>query len=320
MSPPVRLLRLGAAPFVCLLALAAAPPPKPAPLSAKQRHEMLQERYRLWQQVQKLRAAGKLTEAVEVAEKWLVLERRLFGDQDERVILPLQWLAMLHEDRGDFAAARMARREGLAIQTRRLGAGHWEVTDARLALETAERSAKLPQEQRQKLALGVELSREALRLYKQGRVREALPLAQQAVTIRKAVLGEKDPNYTLILNNLALLYFNIGDDAAALKLFLRTRELKKEVLGERHPAYASTLHNLALLYANLGDYFAALKLYEQARALRKEVLGEKHPDYAATLYGLARLYHVMGDHPAALKLYLQVRDIQKAVLGERHPA
>src|SRR5262245_14935214 len=183
---------------------AAAPPPRP--LSAQQRTQKVKEIVRLMGEESKLIRAGKLTEATTVMEKLVALQRQLFGDTHQEVVSSLENLADWHEAREDFAAAQKARRELLAIQTKRFGAGHWRVTDERLKLEHTRRLARLTREQRQRLARADKLHQDVQRLYQQGKAREALPLAQQALAIRKELLGATHPHYAAAVNNLAKLY------------------------------------------------------------------------------------------------------------------
>jgi hypothetical protein len=62
----------------------------------------------------------------------------------------LNWLAELHADREDFAAAKVARREALEILRKCYGETHWKVTDARLALKDVERRAGMTHDQKKK--------------------------------------------------------------------------------------------------------------------------------------------------------------------------
>ncbi|MBU2621467.1 MAG: tetratricopeptide repeat protein [Proteobacteria bacterium] len=55
------------------------------------------------------------------------------------------------------------------------------------------------------------LNEKVEQLSKQGRYTEALPLAQQILEIRKKVLGPEHPDTAISLNNLALLYYSLGD-------------------------------------------------------------------------------------------------------------
>ena len=147
----------------------------------------------------------------------------------------------------------------------------------------------------------------------------ALPLYQQALDIRKTVLGDGHPYTAISLNNLAGLYESLGDYPQALPLYQQALDISKTVLGYRHPDTAQSLNNLAALYYSLGDYAQALPLYQQALDIRKTVLGDRHPDTAQSLNNLAALYVAQGDYALALPLYQQALDICKTVLGDRHP-
>jgi CHAT domain-containing protein/tetratricopeptide (TPR) repeat protein len=305
----------------CLIvgAVGAEPPePKPAPLT-KEQQEKLKERDRLQKEAERLRAEAKLPEAIAAAEKMLAIERQVFGAVHEELVGSLQFLAELHEAREDFAAARKARQEVLAIQMKLLGQRHWQVTDARLALEGVERRAQLAPDDRRRLAEATELQGRVVQLYQQGKVQQALPVAQKVLAIRKQVLGERDLDYATTLSDLASLYFAQGVYAKAEPLYCQARDTFKQVLGERHPDYATSLHNLAGLYYKQGDYAKAEPLCRQALEIRKEVLGAHHPDYAISLDNLAGLYKAQGEYAQAEPLCRQALEIRKQVLGPHHP-
>jgi CHAT domain-containing protein/Tfp pilus assembly protein PilF len=297
---------------------AEPPVPKPAPLTKDQQNK-LKERERFEKDARKLQAEGKLPEAIAAAEKKLAIERQVFGDVHAEVVGSLQLLAELHEAREDFAAARKARQEVLAIQTKLRGAAFWQVTDARVALEHVERLARLAPADRRRLAEAAQLNRQMAQLYQQGKTHGALPLAQKARDLIKEVLGERHPDYAASLNNLALLYQAQGEYAKAEPLYRQALEITKLALGEGHPSYATSLHNLALLYQAQGAYTKAELPSRQALDLRKQVLGEDHPLYAASLDNLAGLYQAQGAYTKAEPLFRQALEIRKQVLGERDP-
>jgi tetratricopeptide (TPR) repeat protein/CHAT domain-containing protein len=303
-----------------LAAMVGAQPqePKPAPLT-KEQQDKLNERDRLVKEAQELWAEGKQTEAVAAVEKLLAIEREVFGNFHPEVAGSLQGLANLYEARNDLVAARAARQEVLAIRTKLRSAQHWQVTDARIALEDVERLARMAPADRQRLDEAGRLIRQVARLQQQGKSREGIPLAQKALEIHKALLGERHPDYAARLNNLALLYEAHGDYAKAEPLLRQAVEITKQVLGTRHPKYATSLNNLALLYKSQGEYVQAEPLLRQALDIRKQVLGEGDPDYAHSLHNLAALYQAQGDYAKAEPLYRQARDIIKQALGERHP-
>jgi CHAT domain-containing protein/Tfp pilus assembly protein PilF len=296
-------------------------PPTPAsgqevPAEAK---AALQERDRLGEQSQKLQAAGKLTEAIAAAQTMLAIERELLPADHDDIIGSLDWLAGLHTERADFAAAKATRQEALEILRKPYGEAHWKVTDARLALQDVERLAAMSRDQRQNLAEAVRLNREAVALHRAGRYGEAVKSARRALAIRQAVLGVRHPDTATCLNNLAAMLEAQGDYASARPLYEQALAIRPAVLGARHPDTAQSLNNLALLLQAQGDYAAAQPLLEQALAIRRAVLGQRHPDTAQSLNNLAALLDSQGDYAAARPLYERALAIRQAVLGQRHP-
>jgi CHAT domain-containing protein/tetratricopeptide (TPR) repeat protein len=315
----IRFLVLCLAGWLAAGAAGAEPPePKPAPLT-KEQQDKLKERDRYEKEANQLRSEGKLPEAIAAAAKMLALERQVFGRVHPDVAGSLQFLAELHEAQEDFAAARKARQEVLAIQTQLRGEEHWQVTDARLALERLERLARLAPADRRRLAEATRLNAQAGQLWRQGKPREGIPLAQKALEIRKQLLGERHVDYAYALSKLALLYQAQGSYAQAEPLFRQSLAIQKQVRGERHPDYANCLNDLASLYQAQGKYADAEPLFRQSLEIFKQVLGERHPAYALSLNNLAALYHVQGKYAQAEPLYRQAAAIQKQLLGERHP-
>jgi tetratricopeptide (TPR) repeat protein/CHAT domain-containing protein len=295
---------------------AAADEPKPL---TKEQKAKLQERDRLGKQALNLGRAGKLDELVALWQKKLAIERAVFGDVHEDVAASLAELARMHQFREDFDAARKAREEVLTLRTKLHGEKDWRVADAGLAITDLELQARLDKVGRQRLRQAGALNARVMGLMQQGRVREALPLAQEAMAIRREILTENHPDYAISLRNLALLYQAMGDYPKALPLLEQARDLCKKLLTENHPAYAQSLNNLAVLYQAMGDYPKALPLFQRALDMYKQLLTENHPDYAISLNNLAVLYKDMGDYPKALPLYEQARDLTKKLLSENDP-
>ena len=183
----------------------------------------------------------------------------------------------------------------------------------------AEPSSNLTVEQEAQLDEALKLNDKMLELYGQGKAREAIPFAKQALAICKEVLGEKDNLTAMSLSNLGMLFEEMRDYAAARPYYEQALAINKEVLGDKHPDTASSLTDLGYLLEMMGDYAAARPYYEQALAIRREVLGEKHPDTATAFNNLGSLLHSMGDYAAARPCYEQALAIRKEVHGEKHP-
>ena len=78
------------------------------------------------------------------------------------------------------------------------------------------------------------------------------------------MLGERHPDTTSSLNNLAVLLQDQGDYAAAKPLYEQALAIRKASLRRAPPRTATSLNNLARLLEAQGDYAAAKPLYEQA--------------------------------------------------------
>jgi CHAT domain-containing protein/lipopolysaccharide biosynthesis regulator YciM len=226
--------------------------------------------------------------------------------------------ANLYEQREQFAEALAARKEVLRVIRALHGPGDWRTADAQRSVEDCRRLPEMDAGQRRRLQQAVALTRRVAQLWRQGKPKEALPLAEKALAARREVLGEKHPDYTESLNNLALIHESMANYATAVPLMERCRDLTRAALGENHPTYATRLNNLAWLYRSTGDYARALPLYEQALDIRKTTLGPRHSLYAQSLHNLGGLLSIMGDYARALPMLEEALTLRKAALGEKH--
>src|SRR5579871_2841058 len=85
-----------------------------------------------------------------------------------------------------------------------------------------------------------ELNRAAVRLYKEGSIREALAAATEAVREARARLGEGHPETADGLANLGFLLQKTGDPARARDCCERVLAIRRRTLGEEDPATADS--------------------------------------------------------------------------------
>ena len=155
--------------------------------------------------------------------------------------------------------------------------------------------------------------------YERAQYTEAGLLLEQALTIRKEILGENHPDTAESLNNLGAFYWELGKDTDPEPLYKQALAIYETIPEERHTSKAKTLNNLAILYHHQGKYAEAEPLYEQARVIQEEILGKRHLATALSLNNLALLYHHQGKYAEAEPLYEQALDIRKEMLDEKHP-
>ena len=314
-----RLLPLAAALLVCTLCGNAQPTSDPQKPTAQEAEELLQQWRSGLGQANRLRAEGKLAEAITAAERVLEIERQLLGKVHPQVAATLPWLAEMQEANQDLVAAETSRREALAVSTQLYGKDDWRVAEARVGLEQLQALAQLEPSQRARLETARKRMREGIGLYDQGKPREAFPAIREALEIRKELLGRKHLDYANSLNSLAMLHQAAGEYARAEPLFQEALDCHREVLGRGHPKCATQLNNLAALYDTTGDYARAEPLFQEALEIRRAKLGEKNPSYVLSLNNLAALYDSMGDYRRAEPLYQQALAICREAGGENHP-
>jgi tetratricopeptide (TPR) repeat protein len=141
------------------------------------------------------------------------------------------------------------------------------------------------------------------RLYREGRIDEAILVAERALSIQERALGPSDPRVVKAMNGLAWLYRAAGDYSGAEALFERVLEITTAAVGPRDPVIAITINNLGLLYWEKGDHERAAKYLEKALSIWERALGPDHADVAVSLGNLASFYQQMGDLGRAEPLY-----------------
>ena len=164
------------------------------------------------------------------------------------------------------------------------------------------------------------LNQQVQTLFREGKYQEATPLAEKAVELAKRVYGPEHVRTATSLNNLALLYQDMGEYAKAEPLNEEALRIDQKVLGPEHLDTVTSLNNLALLYDDMGEYTKAEPLYQEALRIRQKVLGPEHPNTATSLNNLALLYDHMGEYAKAEPLYQQALRIRQKVLPPEHPS
>lgn len=152
-----------------------------------------------------------------------------------------------------------------------------------------------------------------------GATADALPLADQALSLRRELFGEKHPDIATSLGNLASYHNELGKPRRALELATEALAMRRELFGDKHLDIAISLNNLVLYHDGLGNPRRALELATEALAMRRELFGEKHPDIATSLHNLAFVYEKLDQHAAALKSGQAALAMCRELLGEAHP-
>lgn len=150
------------------------------------------------------------------------------------------------------------------------------------------------------------------------RNREAREYYDQAIELRRKVLGEDHPTTSFSLTNLAVLLVQTGRAEEAIPAFREALAIRENAFGNRHPAVASVLYQLGWAHSHQEAYGLAREYYRRALEIRRTSLGEDHPSVAVVLNAMASVARAEGDHESALDHLERALAIYRDRLGESH--
>lgn len=116
------------------------------------------------------------------------------------------------------------------------------------------------------------------------------------------------PEYASILNQLGILYAQMGKPEKVEELFKRSLEIYKKKYGEQHPSFAKVTADLGNFYRMQEKYAQAETQLNKALNIRETILGTNHPDYVRSQEDLAILYWKTSRMENAYMMYRDAMD------------
>ncbi|MBY0436265.1 MAG: CHAT domain-containing protein [Cyclobacteriaceae bacterium] len=108
---------------------------------------------------------------------------------------------------------------------------------------------------------------------------------------KRLLVGQKNnPEYANLLNQLALLYIQMGKNDQVEPLLQKSAQVYVKKFTENNPSFAKVQNDLGNFYRMQGRFAEGETALQKALSIRKNTLGENHPDYVKTLDNLAVLY------------------------------
>lgn len=177
----------------------------------------------------------------------------------------------------------------------------------------------LTEAQKKELERAEELGAQAEELSEQGKYREAIPLAEQALEIRRRVLGEGESETLDALHRVGALYYYMGNFKQAVALLEQCLLLTRRLHSDEHVDTASTMDFLANAYLAAGEFTKAEPLFLQSWSIRSRILGNEHADTASSINNLAGLYQYWGKYGESEPLYQLSLGITRRIMGVDNP-
>ena len=148
---------------------------------------------------------------------------------------------------------------------------------------------------------------------------DAEPLFSLALRIVKQIYGQEHRDVASALNNLGVLYKDMGDYSKAHLLLEEAVEVANQTRGHDDLAYATNLDNLAEIYSLQNRKNESIDLYKKALNITLQALGPQHSEVSVRLNNLATVYTEVGLYQEAEALLKEAITIAHETIGEKNP-
>jgi tetratricopeptide (TPR) repeat protein len=158
-----------------------------------------------------------------------------------------------------------------------------------------------------------------LRWNAQGRYRDAILKWENALEIRRMLLGSEHLDVATSINNLAYLYKNQGRYKEAETHYKEALLLFQKISDVEPIILTKSLQNLAILYDAQARYEEAEPLYKQSLEMFQNLLGTEHISVAKCMNSIGLLYIHQDRYEEAEPLLIQALKMKQLLLENDHP-
>jgi len=155
-------------------------------------------------------------------------------------------------------------------------------------------------------------------LQRQSELAAARRCHEQALRMRRSVLGAEHPAVVDSLCNLAYVELSEGDLDAAHALLQQALAVQRKAKGGEHPDTARVLTHLGELLQAQGKLEEAERVLNHALAIQERELGAEHPETARTLCYLGDVRRLSGDAARARWYYERALNVFQICHGDDH--
>lgn len=125
-----------------------------------------------------------------------------------------------------------------------------------------------------------------------------LQLHEEALRIRRELLGDYHPAVAASLNDLAL-HYDDREQGSGDSLILRAIEIDREVLGPAHATTLALINNYAYMLGERGDHEGAVRMFRGVLAERERAYPNERWHLAYPLHGLGKNLMELGRYDEA---------------------
>ncbi|MCK4409830.1 MAG: tetratricopeptide repeat protein, partial [Candidatus Eisenbacteria sp.] len=237
------------------------------------------------------------------------------SEDGQALLRELEERVELMRVQGEYEEALVVAEEFLKVAEESPDALPFDAGDGEWLVQAMRTASNLPPAERRELTVVDSLGPYLFACWREGRVREAIPIAERVVEAYRRTFGGQHPEVARALNNLAGMLWAMGEYADAE---VRAREglgIYRATLGYEHPDVAFNLDYLAALRSAQGDYAEAVLFERQSVALQRKLLGDEHQLVAAGFSNLGILLEAQGDYAGAEPLLRRALAMYRSLLG-----
>ncbi|MCA9254460.1 MAG: tetratricopeptide repeat protein [Phycisphaerales bacterium] len=236
---------------------------------------------------------GLLDEAEKHLARTLEIQRGQEDGDPENLIVAVNGLATLLQEKGALADAEALFRESLTLAEAQYGPDDIGLVKARNNL--------------------------AVLLAMRGKLDEAKEIIDGIVENLDTIAEEDAFAATAVTGSLALLRARMGDMAGAEPLQRLVLASKRTSLGNEHPLTTQAINNLGYILMNLGKLDEAESLFREAIELDERIVEANHPQIATDLNNLALVLGATGRSEESIEMHLRALEIRRKSLPKHHP-
>ena len=138
------------------------------------------------------------------------------------------------------------------------------------------------------------LNNSAVKLYNEGRFKEALDPARRALQLREKALPPDDKRVIDAVGNLAAIYLALKKYREAETYYQRVLAADEKRSGAESLQAGKTLDVLGWVHLARGDVKQSTAAYKRALAIKERTAGPQSEEVARTLFRLAEIYQTQG--------------------------
>ena len=156
-------------------------------------------------------------------------------------------------------------------------------------------------------------------LFNGGDYRAAIPIAEEALQVRRKLLGEKHPDVATSLADLGTMRLANKESGPAETLLRESLAIRREVSPPNDPKLPVVLNNMAFILREKGDNKGAEAMMREALEIDRRIYGNDHPEVATRLANLSVFLMDQRQYDAAVAPAREAVAIRRKVLGNDHP-